>query len=98
VVRVHKKNRGRIDILADILSLSTEAVRKTHIMYGANLSYEQVSNYVEELQDKGFLEEVTTKRYRITDKGRLYLEEYEALKRMMEFTGFLPADRRYELA
>jgi predicted transcriptional regulator len=98
VVRVHKKNRGRIDILADILSLSTEPVGKTRLMYGANLSYEQVSNYIEELQQKGFIEPVDTKRFRITEKGRQYVDEYDALKRMMEFSGILPVDRMYELA
>jgi predicted transcriptional regulator len=44
-----KNNRGKIQIMGDVLALATSRIRKTHIMYRANLSYEQVYLYLEEL-------------------------------------------------
>ncbi|MFL6492652.1 MAG: winged helix-turn-helix domain-containing protein, partial [Nitrososphaera sp.] len=36
-----KNNRGKIQIMGDVLALGTSGIKKTHIMYRANLSYEQ---------------------------------------------------------
>ena len=44
-----KNNRGKIEIMADVLTLSTVGIKKTHIMYKANLSYEQILYYLNEL-------------------------------------------------
>jgi predicted transcriptional regulator len=41
-----KNNRGKIQIMGDILALATSGVKKTHIMYRANLSYEQLYLYL----------------------------------------------------
>ena len=48
-----KNNRGRIQIMGDVLALATSGIKKTHIMYRANLSYEQVHLYLGELIGKG---------------------------------------------
>lgn len=47
-----KNNRGKIQIMGDILALATAGIKKTHIMYKANLSYEQVVQYLSELMEK----------------------------------------------
>ena len=44
-----KNNRGKIQIMGDVLALATSGIKKTHIMYRANLSYEQVHLYLGEL-------------------------------------------------
>ncbi|HEU4823492.1 MAG TPA: winged helix-turn-helix domain-containing protein, partial [Nitrososphaeraceae archaeon] len=44
-----KNNRGKIQIMGDVLALGTSGIKKTHIMYKANLSYEQVHLYLGEL-------------------------------------------------
>ena len=33
-----KNNRGKIQIMGDVLALATSGIKKTHIMYRANLS------------------------------------------------------------
>jgi predicted transcriptional regulator len=74
-----KNNRGKIEIMADVLSLSTAAIKKTHIMYRANLSYEQVIHYLSELFSKGLIVQDVADGalvYRTTEKGRAFLACY----------------------
>lgn len=72
-----KSNRGKIEIMADILSLSTVGIKKTHIMYRANLSYEQILFYLNELMAKELIAQHAsegTTIYRTTEKGREFLK------------------------
>lgn len=73
-----RKNRGKIEIMADILGLSLSGmIRKTHIMHRTNLSYKQTLCYLEELQTLDFIEECVEEDmsvYRITEKGRKFLD------------------------
>lgn len=74
-----KNNRGKIEIMADILELSTAGIKKTHIMYRANLSYEQILFYLGELLNKGLIAQGVVDGsivYRTTEKGREFLSSY----------------------
>jgi predicted transcriptional regulator len=80
-----KNNRGKIQIMGDVLALGTSGIRKTHIMYKANLSYEQVHLYLGELIEKRLIEQDVSPDgvvYRTTEKGREFLLHYT---RVMEF-------------
>ncbi|MFZ0511235.1 MAG: winged helix-turn-helix domain-containing protein [Candidatus Nitrosopolaris sp.] len=75
-------NRGKIQITADILCLSTVAIKKTHIMYKGNLSYEQVRYYLTDLLNNDLLSQHILEDgivYRTTEKGREYLRHYTQL-------------------
>jgi predicted transcriptional regulator len=99
MVRMNHSNRGRLEILGDILCLSKEEISKTHIMYRANLSHDQVSRYLRELQDMDLIERVGDKKlYRMTDRGRSYLDSYESLKQMLENNKLRPIQELYPLA
>lgn len=71
-LRSRQANRGRIEIIGDILAVCLEgkAIR-THIMYMGNLSYLVLKEYTKELMEKGLLEEVHGSSYRTTEKGRV---------------------------
>ncbi len=78
------KRRDRHDIIAEILKTARVGKIKTHIMYKAKLSYSQINEYLPLLVEKGFLENMTTKRkkqivtmYRTTKKGIEYLNHLE---------------------
>ena len=74
-----KNNRGKIEIMADVLSLSTTGIKKTHIMYRANLSYEQILYYLNELLGKGLIVQDVADGalvYRTPEKGREFLACY----------------------
>jgi predicted transcriptional regulator len=82
-----KNNRGKIQIIGDVLSLATSGIKKTHIMYKANLSYEQVYLYLEELISKRLIEQDVSADgvvYRTTEKGRDFLSYYSHLTELLE--------------
>jgi predicted transcriptional regulator len=79
------KNRNRMEIVANLLSIARTGALKTHLMYKANLSYLMVTEYLNYLASAGLIketldEEGTTKLYQTTPKGEKYLEAYESLQ------------------
>ena len=75
-------NRTRVEILANILKVAGNRTLKTHIMYKANLSYRQLEKYLTFLQENGLLElfmEDGVRMFRVTDKGRDFLQDYQRL-------------------
>ena len=52
-------HRGRLDIIADILSSANGGVRKTSIMYKCNLSFKQLEAYMGFLLRKDLLRKFT---------------------------------------
>jgi predicted transcriptional regulator len=76
------RNRGRLEIMYSIIDIAKSEVGKTRIMYGAVLSYDQLSRYLPELTVLGLIEEVSSKRntmFRATEKGRAFLQQYDRL-------------------
>ncbi|MDG6923435.1 MAG: hypothetical protein JRN67_09110 [Nitrososphaerota archaeon] len=100
VARSRAKNRNRIGIIKEILSLLNESPQaRTHIMYKANLAYPQACEYLNDLIAKGLIsggkpesldlpanmEVRTTYYYIITTKGKHMLD------RLTEFSELLDA-------
>ncbi|HKU49546.1 MAG TPA: winged helix-turn-helix domain-containing protein [Nitrososphaera sp.] len=82
-----KNNRGKIQIMGDILALATAGIKKTHIMYRANLSYEQVHLYLGELIEKRLVMQDVSQdgiAYRTTEKGREFLQYYQRIAEFLE--------------
>ena len=83
------KKRGKIDVIADILTEAVRDTKKTPIMYECNLSHRQLQVYLELLLETGLLashsnEGSTKKRFlRITSKGSKFLSAYHELKASM---------------
>ena len=82
--------RSHIDIIYDILVVlrdKKDPVVPTHLLYKSNLSHDRLKKYIEELQSKGFIQEVvdkkSKKRYQITDAGYKFLAGFAQLR---EFT------------
>ena len=93
--------RSRVEIMAGMLSevsLSSEGLRKTRIMYKCNLSSRQLKIYLKLLSEKGFLTVASVEPangdgdsfevYRITEEGSSFLRTYGDLKRRLR-EGFL---------
>ena len=83
-------HRGRLDIIADILGASFGGVRKTHLMYRCNLSFKQLKFYLGFLLHKKLLQIVSDNKtsnpglFKITGKGKKFLEAYKGLKNLMK--------------
>lgn len=81
------KRRDRHDIVVEILKTAMDGKIKTHIMYKAKLSYDQVNKYLELLSRRGLLENYTVRRrnndlrvYRTTQKGLQLIKDFETVK------------------
>ena len=71
------KNRGRLEIIRDMLSAASEKTRKTRIMYQANLSYRLLEKYLKSLLESGLVKCVDDSFYLITWKGKEFLQSYD---------------------
>jgi predicted transcriptional regulator len=70
--------RGKLDIIADILSVASRNARKTQIMYQANLSYKVLRKYLSEILGAQLVRfEDESQLFLLTEKGREFLEAYE---------------------
>jgi predicted transcriptional regulator len=68
------KNRGRLDIVREILDIASVKSRKTRIMYQANLSFVQVERYLQSLLENGLIEFFDGAFYLTTPNGKEFLQ------------------------
>ena len=68
--------RGRLQIIADILSIVSSGAKKTRIMYQANLSYKLLCRYLGEVMDAGLVGCDDGVLYVLTSKGKEFLSRY----------------------
>lgn len=82
-------HRGRFDIIANILSISTNGAKKTQLMYRCNMSFKQLEVYLSLCMEKRLLIKrihngsKDTTVYEITNKGLSFLHAYHTLKALM---------------
>ncbi|KYH40859.1 MAG: hypothetical protein AYL32_009340 [Candidatus Bathyarchaeota archaeon B26-2] len=76
------RRRSHIEISADILRIARTGARKTRIVYGANLNFKLLNEYLDKLEKAGLIARDPKKTgiIRTTEKGRKYLQQYENLK------------------
>lgn len=81
-----ERKRSRIDILYDMLKIIQEnrgKIKRTHIMYKANLSHKQLKQYLEELKKSKLIEDKSSEKSPlicITKKGLDFSAKYSQLK------------------
>jgi len=80
------KYRSRLEIIRDILLIAFEedGTKKTRIMYGANLSYKLVTQYLEIIIKAGLLKYDGKSIYKITRKGMEFLDLYRVYEEKNE--------------
>lgn len=82
------RNRSRLEIISNLLTIAKNGTLKTHLMYGANLSYLMVTEYLDimlrsELIMESNENDNTSRTYRTSDKGMKFLELYQTIKSMV---------------
>ena len=82
-----ERKRSRMEIIADILSIIQSKrgkIKPTHLMYGANLSHNQMNGYLSELIKNKLIEKLTNDDGKqliiITKKGQEFLMKYHQMK------------------
>ncbi|MFH1585232.1 MAG: winged helix-turn-helix domain-containing protein [archaeon] len=78
------ERRNRLNIIYDILKViqAKGEIKKTHIMYQANLSHSQMKQYLDELYEKSFIENTDSKKplIKITKKGKDFFQKYSQVR------------------
>ena len=70
--------RNNYDIFADILRVSKDGAKKTHLVYQANLNFNIVKRYMGEPLENELLEQNGDRFYQ-TEKGARFIKQYEEL-------------------
>ncbi len=73
------KNRDRISLVAAILEAANPRARKTHIMQKANLSFSVLEKYLGIAVQAGLVQ-VESSEYLLTERGRVFLNQYKLLE------------------
>ena len=79
-------NRGKYDILTDILAQSLYGAKKTHILFKCNLSHRQLTKYLNDLRAKHLIEQGDI-LWQTTDKGVDFLRHCQKVIEMYELAG-----------
>jgi len=74
-----KNRRGKVEIIADILSAARDDALKTEIVYKVNLNFTRVKSYLDYLEEKGLLEN-SGPLYKLTERGEKFLLYYQTMK------------------
>ena len=80
------ERRDRLGIMAEIMKVANGGRLKTQIMYGVNLSFSQVKEYLSFLTQMGFLKvhiENRKRVYETTAKGIKYIENYREMSNLL---------------
>lgn len=78
-----RSRRSPLEIMVEIIRISRDngGVRKTRIVYGANLNYNIAGEYLERMIGNGFIVYEKPLYYQ-TEKGEEFINMYEALRQM----------------
>ena len=89
---LHSQNRHKIEIVAALLDLVnvTSPIQFTQMMYGANLSFEVATRYLDLMVHSSLLERQINPKfkqhrrtYSITNKGRSFLARFKEFKEVL---------------
>jgi predicted transcriptional regulator len=73
------RKRSTFQILTEILKIGQNGVKKSHIVYRANLNFNTFNKYLESLKMAGLMIGPTggSRFYKTTEKGIKYLNNFE---------------------
>ena len=78
MARYKSPRRSRLYTIYEILNLSLNGRKKTHIMYKANLSHSQLKKFLEILIEKNLIQKEYD-QYVTTEKGREFIKDFREL-------------------
>jgi len=83
LVREKQTKRSKFETMNTILQLCTQTTKKTHIMYKANLSHQQLEKYLSTVTQADLLAPAEG-GYLTTTKGRIFLDKFRELTDVVE--------------
>jgi len=77
------QRRSNLEIIAEILRIARRGARKTRIVYGANLNFKMLREYLKKLEEAGL---ITVSQegglIKTTKKGHDFLQHFYGLKEL----------------
>jgi len=82
-MRVNSR-RSSVEVIADILYAARNGARKTRIVYGANINFKLLNNYLKRLERSGLIavDSENNAIIKTTEKGLEYLRQYNSLRKL----------------
>lgn len=77
-----KERRGRLEIIAAVLSVTRNGSRKTEIVYKTNLNFARLDRYLLYLKEKELIEN-SESIYKTTEKGEEFLRDYQTIEELL---------------
>jgi len=76
--------RSALEICADILRVARDGVKKSHIIYQANLNFNLGQKYLDQLTSSGLIHgpKGRDRAYVTTEKGMTFLKHFESLEEL----------------
>ena len=74
--------RSSLEIVSEILRIARKGSRKTRIVYGANLNFKMLTEYLIKLEEAGLVKLHENGEIETTAKGKEYLEQFRNLKNL----------------
>jgi len=81
------ERRTHLDVIASILDACQYWTKKTHVMFQCNMSYKQLTDYLDMLLKANLLiieNDRQSPLLRVSSKGEDFLKAYNSIKTMME--------------
>lgn len=77
--------RNSLEITAEILQIAKEGAKKTHVVYGANLNFRLLEQYLEDLESQGLVTKHVERRglIKTTEKGIRFLKHYKEFRQFL---------------
>jgi predicted transcriptional regulator len=85
------QRRSSLEIVAEILRIAKRGARRTRIVYGANLNFKMLKEYLKKLEDAGLITISNEgSLIRTTEKGYRFLQQFHGLRELyLRRSGFL---------
>jgi predicted transcriptional regulator len=76
------QRRNNLEIVAEILKIARKGAKKTRIVYGANMNFKMLDEYLEKLTKAGLIanSEDNGGLIKTTEKGVEYLQQFYSLQ------------------
>ena len=76
------QRRNNLEIVAEILKIAKKGAKKTRIVYGANMNFKMLDEYLEKLTKAGLIanSENNGGLIKTTEKGIEYLQQFYSLQ------------------
>ena len=71
--------RSSLEIVSEILRIARKGAKKTRIVYGANLNFKMLTEYLTKLEEASLVKLHESGVIETTEKGKEYLEQFRNL-------------------